>query len=132
MSAYRQIQLSIINVLKDDLLIQELTTGVFDDINADESFPYIVITEGSETRFDTFDRDGKDVTFTLQIFSRYRGYKEVYQILERMNELLNYREITVTGYSTVYLRYENSNIMRDAEGLLRQVNADYRAIVQEN
>lgn len=129
-TSLKDVQQAIYQTLLNDSVIDSLTVGVYDDVPADTDYPYIAVGEAEETPFNTFDRIGRDSIFTLHIFSDYRGYKESYEILERMNELLDYKEITITNWQAVYLRYETTNAMKEG-GDIRHLAVDYRAIVQE-
>lgn len=124
------IQKSIRDELANDSQLKELITGVFDEVLQDKTYPLIQVGEPTESRFDTFDRIGKDVTFPILIWSNYKGFKEAYQILDRVNELLDYQEIQIDNYTTVYIRAEEVNAFRD-DREFRQVVANFRVIVQE-
>lgn len=126
-----EIQTSIFEKLEDSSSLDSLVTGIFDDVPDDQPFPYISISEVSENNFNTFDRDGKESVFTISIWSRYEGFKECYEILEVVNDLLNYQELSVNNYTTVYIRSDGTQVLKDPDGLTRHINVDFRVIVQE-
>lgn len=129
-TSLKAIQKAIVSTLQNDSQLMDMINGIFDDIPQQENYPLIFIGEPTEERFDTFDKIGKDVTFELQIWSEYKGYKQSYQILDIISQLLDYQEIAIDDYHTVYIRAETVNAFRP-ERKLRQIIVDFRVIVQE-
>lgn len=129
-TALYQIQKAIIKVLQTDEQLDVLVSEILDEVPQDLEYPLIQVGEPLENRFDSFDKKGKDVTFQLHIWSKYQGYKEAYQILNRINNLLDYQELEIDGFNTVYIRSEEVNAIRtDRE--FRQITVNYRIIVQD-
>lgn len=127
-----EIQKAIYDVLAGDTNLNNLVTGVFgDDIPEEQDFPFIQITTASEDIFNTFDRQGKETTFTVHIWSQYEGFKECYEIHDRVMELLDYTGITVANFDLVYIRFDNANAITQEDRMTRQIATTYRVIVQE-
>jgi len=127
------VQEKVYNILRNDNYIRNNTKGVFDDIKAKHPFPYIVFGDFSDTNFHTFDKLGRQIDFTLHVFSQYKGNKEINQIGARIKQLLDYTNIEVDDLHTVYLRYENGNFDRETNNpsVYRHYILDFVCIVQE-
>lgn len=126
-----EIQKAIFNKLKGDNYLNTLVTGIFgDNVPESQNFPFIQINDATETSFNTFDRKGKEVTFTIHIWSQYKGFKECYEIHERVLTLLDYKTLNVNNFSTVYIRLDNVNAIREEDRITRQLAVIYRVIVQ--
>lgn len=127
------IQTAIYNLLTGDATLGGMITGVFDFPPKGQEMPYIQIGNATEDIFNTFDRQGSDVTETIHIFSEHEGFKEALQILDRLVDLLDYQTITVARHSLVYVRYDNGEtaLIEIDNGRTRHVAARFRIIVQE-
>lgn len=125
-------QKAIFDRLTGDTYLNSLVTGVFgDDIPENQDFPFIQITDATEETFNTFDCKGKDTTFTINIWSQYQGFKECYEIHERVSTLLDYSHLAIDNNSTVYIRFENANAIRSDDRITRQLATTYRVIAQQ-
>jgi hypothetical protein len=62
---------------------------VLDEVLNGQEFPYITL--GSETAMDNSDlvRRGDEITYTLDIWSTYRGRKEIIDIIDQIDTLLS-------------------------------------------
>lgn len=67
----------------------------------DTEFPYVQIGEVDAISDDTDNASARDdgtiETLTLHVWSRYRGQKEVKNIMQQIKDLLHDTQITVTG-----------------------------------
>jgi Protein of unknown function (DUF3168) len=129
MTTLYEAQRTIFATLANDATLRGLVTGVFDAVPAGTAFPYITIGELSESDFATFDREGSEDTITLHIWSEYRGNTQQLRILDRINELLDGANLTMTGQTLVSIAYENGVTVNEPE--LRHFVARYRLRIQE-
>lgn len=118
--------------LTGDATLMGLVSGVFDYMPDDTAPPYIAIGEATETPFNTLNRgEGSDATITFQVTSETKGFSKALAVTDRMEVLLNFYEITISGYDTVYLRKDNVTTMREPDGVTRRVIARYRLVAQK-
>ena len=104
--------------------------GIYDETPDDSTFPYITLGDFTEERFDTMGNYGSEITFNVHIWSQYRGYKEAYEYLAIVDSILDYAELSSSGFSCVYCRNEFVNTLMDPDGITRHVVSRYRVIVQ--
>lgn len=135
-SALDNIQQAIYSLLTGDTTLMSKITGVYDEVpqdlvNDDTNFPFVTIGEATSVPFRTMTRFGEEVTVTLHVWSRYKGFKEALEILDDLNRLLADRDLNVAGYDTAACFYEFSETLRDPDGKTRHVPVRYRIIVQK-
>lgn len=133
-SSLYKCQKAIIDKLESSSLLKSKVTGIFgDDVPEKQPFPLIQISNATETPNNTFDKLGKDTTFTIHIWSQYDGFKECYEILTVIEDLLDYQELSVNNYQTIFIRFENANALRGEDDRnLRQIAVRFNLVLLEN
>lgn len=95
-------------------------------------FPFVVIGDDTAAEFDTDDADGQETTITLHAWSRYRGKKEVKQVLDALYNALHGVALTITGQISVYCFFEFMESMLDPDGLTQHGVIRFRIVTQES
>lgn len=116
MSATRLIQTAIYGVLSADTTLLALATGgIHNDVPDGEEYPHVLISKATETAWHT--QGGGDVgigwknIIRIHVYSRYQGDLEALEIHDRIVALLNYQPLSVSGYATVMVEYEQMRVM---------------------
>ena len=91
----------------------------------------MTIGDSTELSYNTLDKTGKEMTITLHIWSQRRGKQEALGILNRLNFLLEYGAITITGYALTFLRFDTADTFVLEDGPTIHVPARYRIKVRE-
>ena len=127
-----ELQKSIFNRLDGDSTLQNLITDVYDFVPENTAFPYVKV--GEETSLDngTKTLQGNEHTLVIHTFSRYRGSKEVKEIMSRIYALLHESSLSVTGASLVNLRFEFSDVIKENDGFTSHGLQRFRAVVYDN
>ena len=120
------LQTAIYERLSGDAPLGALITGVFDEVPEGQAAPYVVIGEVTEVPSEAHDRSGIDASLVLNIWSRYRGYKQAAQILREVDRLLHRQTLTVSGFTKVSVAQEMHQFLRDPDPTLRRCIARYR------
>lgn len=119
------VQQAIVTALKADSALLALVNtegsnaGVYDHVDANTPFPYVVVGESTGRADDTKTEHGMDQVVTIHGWSEYRGYKEIKQIMGAVVTALDRAALTVTGHDLIDLRFLSSEIMLDPDGLTR-------------
>lgn len=79
------------------------------------SFPYVTIGDIQSLPFDTKDTIGQDQTVTINVWSRYKGNKEVKQILDAIYDALHRHALSLASHATVDCQYEFAETYRDED-----------------
>jgi len=127
-----ELQKSIFNALDGDSNLQSLVTDVYDFVPESTAFPYVKI--GEETSLDngTKTLQGNEHTLVIHTFSRYRGSKEVKEIMSRIYALLHESSLSVSGASLVNLRFEFSDVIKENDGFTSHGIQRFRAVVYDS
>jgi hypothetical protein len=126
MSALYAVQAAVYARLKADSTLEALlapsildgTSGVFNDVPDNQAYPYIDIGENSTERpWNTIGGAttgiGFDDRIVLHICSRYQGNTEGSLILKEVMRLLNFYDLTVTGYSSVLCSFDSVKCLKE-------------------
>jgi hypothetical protein len=108
-SSLEAIQGAIYTRLSGDATLLTLCDGVLNYEPEEPPQKFIVIGNATEQAWHTLGGTsagwGWDATVTVHIYSYYKGDLEALRILGRVTALLNFYELSVSGYTTVICEY---------------------------
>ncbi|MGT3739317.1 DUF3168 domain-containing protein [Staphylococcus aureus] len=116
----------VYNKLKSNLIIQKQLDGrVFDCVQKDTVYPYIVVGETNVTNKETTTSMVEDVGITLHVYSQARNRDEASQIIQFLGFVLN-NEIEIDYYSFIKSRIDTQEVITDIDqytkhGIIRLV-----------
>lgn len=116
----------VYNKLKSNLIIQkQLDARVFDCVQKDAVYPYIVVGETNVTNKETTTSMVEDVGITLHVYSQARNRDEASQIIQFLGFVLN-NEIEIDYYSFIKSRIDTQEVITDIDqytkhGIIRLV-----------
>lgn len=116
----------VYNKLKSNPIIQKQLDGrVFDCVQKDAVYPYIVVGETNVTNKETTTSMVEDVGITLHIYSQARNRDEASQIIQFLGFVLN-NEIEIDYYSFIKSRIDTQEVITDIDrytkhGIIRLV-----------
>lgn len=129
-SALPQIQDAVRTALSTDSALAALVTGVFDQVPAGQTFPYVVFGEKSEGAFGTFGRHGLKSTLRLDIRSQ-AGDAELLAIYDRVKEVLEQQPLALSEYTVILSRTTLLKTVLDPDGTTRRAESQLEVIAQE-
>ena len=83
------------------------------------AFPYVVLGGDEATPADTDDADARDTVITIHTFSRYKGDKELRNVMDAIKAALHDATLTVTGERFVLCYWEFSSTALEPDGITR-------------
>lgn len=116
----------VYNKLKSNPIIRKQLDGrVFDCVQKDAVYPYIVVGETNVTNKETTTSMVEDVGITLHVYSQARNRDEVSQIIQFLGFVLN-NEIEIDYYSFIKSRIDTQEVITDIDqytkhGIIRLV-----------
>lgn len=110
----------------DTELVTTLGAAVYDHVPDGAPMPYVVIGDVTEAPNDTMGVTGRDLTVVVHVWSQYQGMKQVKQIADRVDDLLDRWSPTVTGWSAVQMQQEFFETFMDPDGVTRHGVQRYR------
>jgi hypothetical protein len=116
---YAAIQQALYDILTSDPTLANKITGVFDFVPDNQDYPFVTIGETMSIPYETFDRYGEEVSTILHIWSRYRGMKQVNEIMEDCKRLLARKDFAVAGWQNISCYHDFSEVIREPDGVTR-------------
>lgn len=95
------------------------------------AFPYVTIGESTAIPFDTKDTLGSEDIISIHVWSRYKGKKEVKQILGEIYNALHRYILTLPNHVCVDCLQEMSEVYQDDDKTYNGI-ARYRVTTQAN
>ena len=105
--------------------------NIYDFVPENTAFPYVKI--GDQTMVDdgTKTKKGTDFTLIIHTFSRYRGSKEIKEIMSLVYDVLHESSLSVSGVMN-NMRFEFSDIIKENDGLTTHGVQRFRVFVLTN
>lgn len=116
----------IYNKLKNNPIINKQLGGrVFDCVQKDAVYPYIVVGETNVTNDETTTSMVEDVAITFHVYSQAYNRNEASQIIQFLGYVLN-SEIEINNYSFIKSRIDTQEVITDIDqytkhGIIRLV-----------
>lgn len=111
--------------------LDPLSYPVYDYVENETELPYIIIGEIIEQPFNTFSRDGRELTAFIDAWSRGEGMKEIQAIAAAISTALDNVAIAVAGWSTtVYCQFKQAQTLREDNGMTRHLAMQFTVVVQ--
>ncbi|MEQ8825476.1 MAG: DUF3168 domain-containing protein [Filomicrobium sp.] len=89
---------------------------VFDDVPRDADYPYVTFGLSQVRDWATGTEEGHEHVFSLHVWSRENGRKEVHEAMQHMEQALHDEALTLEGHQLINLRHEFSEARREPDG----------------
>ena len=103
---------------------------VFDDVPRDVPFPYITIGDIDTRDWSTQTLRGHEHTVTLHLWSRYRGRKQVQDLIAEVDRILDGASPPLEGYRLVNLSTVFWTAQREPDGEVYRGTVRLRAVTE--
>lgn len=112
----------MVQKMKTDLcsLVRELGYNITDNGAYVEKFPWLMVRLSNHSRVETFDTRIDSITLTIDIFSKYKGEKEILDIVE---DITNHIQT---------IRKDNPEVMYIAQKSLKILDDNKTGIVKKH
>lgn len=104
---------------------------VYDHAPQDVVFPFVEIGESVETEDDNAASQGVEHVLTLHVWSRYRGQKEIKDIVAAIRGALHQQSLTVTGLASCNSYVDGVTHLIEDDGLTRHAAVRVRLHLRE-
>ncbi len=126
-----ELQQAIYTALTGDSTLMAMIQGVHDHVPQGAAFPYVTIGEASAIAWSAAGVEGMDVTLVMHVWTRSRGRKQAKQTMAEIYRILHNADLTVPGHALIWLRFEFSQTLLDADGATYHGIARYNALTNE-
>lgn len=136
MGAEFEVQKALYTALNGDGTVSGLVNAVYDfapqvsDGGSGGAFPYIEVGTILFNEMDTKTRNGFDFACRIHTRSRSNSAKETKDIQSAIYDVLHLQGLSVTGYNTILMRRETSDVMRAPDGSFHGV-CEYRGLIDK-
>jgi len=115
----------------DTAFMTKIGSRLYDEPPTDESYPYVVLGNMIESRWNKISSIGYQVTAVISIYTKSGrlGYKTSKEILQEMNRVLNRKKFNMATLKMVQCFYDTSDTERDEDK--RIINARYIILSEE-
>ena len=125
------LQTSVYNALTGNSSLTSSVTGIYDFVPENTSFPYVKVGDQTIVDDGTKDKKGSDFTLIVHTFSRYRGSKEIKEIMSLVYDVLHESSLTISGAMN-NMRFEFSDIIKEPDGLTTHGVQRFKTFVLTN
>jgi len=136
MSAY-QLQFAIYTALDNDATVSGLVQGIYDnptqvaDPSNNDAFPFITISDGTSSPWDTDTERGDEAIAQIHVWSRAEHSLEVKQIQDAIYSVLHRGTISISGSVFIGSDYITQTVERDPDGITRHGVQEFRIVYEE-
>lgn len=115
------LQSAIYTLLNGDSTLDGLVGNnkIFDNVPESTDYPYVVIGNIITNNEGTATLDGNEYLVDIDVWSRYRGKKQISEISERIYNLLHDTDLSVSGASHVMTRANSVQTLVSGDGITR-------------
>ena len=108
----------------------QLGATIFQGVADDAAFPYVELGPDTEVLENTFGRNGRDLTTSLEIWDNNNEGSAANDINNRIMELLDFTSsLVVTGWTVVSVHLDGTNTFK--EDNFKHISARYRVRIEE-
>ena len=128
------LQSAIYSLLNNDSTLDSLVGNnkIFDNVPDDTSYPYIQIGLETVSNIGTKTVDGNVYNVDIDVWSQYRGQKEIKEIMERIYVLCHDITISVSGADSVMSYVTNVTTLREPDGITRHGIVNINFTIYDN
>ena len=118
-------------LLADAALVTALGGAqVFDDVPREAPFPYITIGEIETRDWSTQTSRGNEHTVTVHVWSRYRGRKQVQELIAEVDRILDGTDPPLADHRLVNLSTVFWTALREPDGEVYRGTVRLRAVTE--
>tara|TARA_B100001123_G_scaffold389496_1_gene466316 strand:+ start:2538 stop:2921 length:384 start_codon:yes stop_codon:yes gene_type:complete len=101
-------------------LSQSLSVPVYDDVPADATYPYVTLDRVDVHANDYVNHQRDERFIYLNVWSNYRGQKEVLDILSAIHNAMHDARLSLEAGALISCRVIRQNTHRDSDGVTYQ------------
>ena len=125
------VQTAVYDALNGNSSLTSSVSGIYDFVPESTSFPYVKVGDQTMVEDGTKDKKGSDFTLMVHTFSRYRGSKEIKEIMSLVYDILHESSLTISGAMN-NMRFEFSDIIKESDGLTTHGVQRFKTFVLTN
>jgi hypothetical protein len=127
-----ELQKALFTALTSNAPLLALLGGpkVYDDVPRQAALPYVTFGQSTLRDWSTGTEAGFEHLLTLHVWSQVHGDREAHQIMAAIRDCLHDVPLSVAAHTLINLRFEFSDLIRDADGETAHGIVRYRAVLE--
>jgi hypothetical protein len=103
---------------------------IYDAPPREPVFPYVTIGDTRVSDWSTGTETGAEHRVALVAWSRERGKRECYTVIEAIEAALHDAALTLEDHALVNLRFEFADVVRERDGITWRATMRFRAVTE--
>ncbi len=103
---------------------------IYDAPPRNATFPYLTFGDMRVVDWSTATEAGAEHRLTLDVWSRERGRRQSYEIVQAVNAVLDDAALALDDHVLVNLRFEAADLRREADGITYHALMRFRAVTE--
>lgn len=133
-SSLSPLQVAFYERLAEDVSLMDKITGVFDDVNEKQPFPYITFGEVSVIDWSTKTQYGEEVSTVLNIWSDHAGKQEAMEIMSLVVHSISREPIRFNGFIVFFSRMDFMHVFEEPDreirhGVIRFISRIFQEVI---
>lgn len=128
-SALWPLQSAIYQRLSSDAVVSALVKGVFDAVEENQPYPYVVIGEPTTLPFDSKNTFGDEISLNIHVWSDYAGKKQTYDIMSACQNALAYY-FDIPGFDVLRVERRGMQVFDDIDPRIKHGVARMRYTIK--
>ena len=120
----------VATLLADGSVGALIADRIYDAPPRDAAFPYLTIGEVRTADWSTATEAGAEHRLTLNVWSRERGKRQCYEVMEAIEAALHDAALGLDDHALVNLRFEFAETRRDPDGITYHGVVRFRAVTE--
>ncbi len=117
-------------LLSDAAVASAIDDRLYDAPPREPAFPYVTIGETRVSDWSTGTEDGAEHRLSLAVWSRERGKRQSYEIMDAIEAVLHDAPLVLDGHALVNLRFEFAEVGRERDGITWRATMRFRAVTE--
>ncbi|MDR3450738.1 MAG: DUF3168 domain-containing protein [Alphaproteobacteria bacterium] len=129
------VQQAVVDILAASTEVQSVIgypARLYDHVPPGAAFPYVVYGPVHVAPFDTKTETGFEQIITLDIWSRYRGGKEISDIFQALYDTLHRAVLTVAGQVYLSCEFHGADLAMENDGLTYHASVRFLVLTQSS
>jgi len=131
-TALRPLQTAIYTKLTGSSALMARVSGVYDKVPEPATYPFVTIGAISESVDDTHDHQGLVSLVNVHVWSMAPGDSETYDVFADVDAALDRTNLTVAGFSQVFIKHTQHQTIPDPDPRIRHLSATYRVSMRKD
>lgn len=126
-----QLQKAIYGLLRADVTLTGLITGIYEYVPQRTAFPYLVLNEITAANWSTKTSNGAACNVSLKAYCRDMQDSVLLQIISLASDDVRSANLTLTGHRITSITFQDMDMKRMSDGITYMATAKFKILSEE-